>query len=77
MGNVILNKARMTLSFLISLRCSNAHKAITLMKKKIQFFFIYMEIQRGAAAKSFMRKGCQCLIYEKMSKYLVTYGAAL
>jgi hypothetical protein len=34
-------------------------------------FLIYKEIQTGAVAKSYMRKGF--LIYEEMRKYLVTF----
>ncbi len=39
----------------------------TLIKKKINFFPIYKEIQSGAVAKSYMRKGFP--IYEEMGKY--------
>jgi hypothetical protein len=39
----------------------------TLIKKKIKFSS-YKEIQKGAVAKSYMRKGF--LIYEKMCKFL-------
>jgi hypothetical protein len=35
------------------------------------FFLVYKEIQMGAVAKSYMRKGF--LIYEEMRKYLVIY----
>jgi hypothetical protein len=42
--------------------------------KKI-FFLIYKEIQMGAVAKSYMRKGF--LIYEVMGKYLVIYMEAV
>jgi hypothetical protein len=38
-------------------------------KKENKIFLIYKEIQKGAVAKSYMRKGF--LIYEKMRKYLV------
>jgi len=37
-------------------------------KKENQIFLIYKEIQSGAVAKSYMRKGF--LIYEEMRKYL-------
>ncbi len=37
----------------------------------MKIFLIYKEIQMGAAAKSYMRKGF--LIYEEMRTYLVTY----
>jgi hypothetical protein len=40
-------------------------------KKKIKFFLIYKEIQSGAVAKSFLRKGF--LIYEEMRKYFSIY----
>jgi hypothetical protein len=43
-------------------------------KKENKIFLIYMEIQKGAVAKSYMRKGF--LIYEEMSKYLVIYEEA-
>jgi hypothetical protein len=45
-------------------------------KKENQIFLIYKEIQSGAFAKSYMRKGF--LIYEEMSKYfpLVKYDFA-
>ncbi len=36
-------------------------------KNENQIFLIYKEIQRGAVAKSYMRKGF--LIYEEMRKY--------
>jgi hypothetical protein len=36
-------------------------------KKENQIFLIYKEIQSGAVAKSYMRKGF--LIYEEMGKY--------
>jgi hypothetical protein len=42
-----------------------------LIKKKIKFFLIYKEIQSGAVAKSYMRKGF--LIYEEMRKYFSIY----
>ncbi len=41
-----------------------------LIKKKIKFL-IYKEIESGAVAKSYMRKGC--LIYEEMRKYFLIY----
>jgi hypothetical protein len=40
-------------------------------KKENIIFLIYEEIQMGAVAKSFMRKGF--LLYEEMHKYLVIY----
>jgi hypothetical protein len=44
------------------------------LTKKI-FFLIYKEIQMGAVAKSYMRKGF--LIYEEMRQYLVIYEEAV
>jgi hypothetical protein len=40
-------------------------------KKDNKIFLIYKEIQSGAAAKSYMRKGF--LIYEEMRKYFPIY----
>jgi hypothetical protein len=40
-------------------------------KKENKIFLIYKEIQMGAVAKSYMRKGF--LIYEEMRKCLVIY----
>ncbi len=40
-------------------------------KKEKKIFLIYKEIQNGAVAKSYMRKGF--LIYEERSKYLTIY----
>jgi hypothetical protein len=47
---------------------------IALIKKKKKIFLLDKEIQKGAAEKSYMRKGF--LIYEEMSKYLVMYDEA-
>ncbi len=44
-------------------------------KKENQIFLIYKEIQCGAVAKSYMRKGF--LIYEEMRKYFPTYEEAV
>ncbi len=44
-------------------------------KKENTIFLIYKEIQMGAVAKSYMRKGF--LIYEDMRKYLVIYEEAV
>jgi hypothetical protein len=44
-------------------------------KKENKFFLIYKEIQTGAVAKSYMRKGF--LIYEVMRKYLVIFEEAV
>jgi hypothetical protein len=43
-------------------------------KKENKFFLIYKEIQMGAVAKSYMRKGFR--IYEEMRKYLAIYEEA-
>ncbi len=43
--------------------------------KKKKNFLIYKEIQMGAVAKSYMRKGF--LIYQEMRKYLVIYEEAV
>jgi hypothetical protein len=43
--------------------------------KKDQIFLIYKEIQSGAVAKSYMRKGF--LIYEEMRKYFPIYEEAV
>jgi hypothetical protein len=40
-------------------------------EKENKIFLIYKEIQMGAVAKPYMRKGI--LIYEEMRKYLVIY----
>jgi hypothetical protein len=48
--------------------------AYTLLKK-IQIFLIFKEIQSGAVAKSYMRKGF--LIYEEMRKYFPIYEEAV
>jgi hypothetical protein len=44
-------------------------------KKEIQIFLIYKEIQSGAVAKSYRRKGF--LIYEEMRKYFPVYEEAV
>ncbi len=44
-------------------------------KKEHQIFLIYKEIQSGAVAKSYMRKGL--LIYEEMRKYFPIYEEAV
>jgi hypothetical protein len=43
-------------------------------KKDNQIFLMYNQIQNGAVAKSYMRKGF--LIYEEMRKYLSIYEEA-
>jgi len=47
----------------------------TLIKKKKKKILIYKEIQSGAVAKSYMRKGF--LIYEDMPKYFPIYEEAV
>jgi hypothetical protein len=44
-------------------------------KKENKIFLIYGEIQSGAVAKSYMRKGF--LIYEEMRKYFHLYEEAV
>ncbi len=44
-------------------------------KKENKIFLIYKEIQSGAVAKSYVRKGF--LIYEEMRKYFPTYEEAV
>jgi hypothetical protein len=44
-------------------------------KKENKIFLIYKEIQSGAVAKSYMRKGF--LIYEEMRKYFPIYEEAV
>ena len=43
--------------------------------KENQIFLIYMEIQSGAVAKSYMRKGF--LIYEEMRKYFPHFSVTI
>jgi hypothetical protein len=47
----------------------------TLIKKENQIFLIDNEIQSGAVAKSYLRKGF--LIYEEMRKYFPLYEEAV
>jgi hypothetical protein len=44
-------------------------------KKENQIFLIYREIQSGAVAQSYMRKGF--LIYEEMGKYFPFFEEAV
>ncbi len=44
-------------------------------KKENQIFLIFKEIQNGAVAKSYMRKGF--LTYEEMLKYLAIHEEAV
>ncbi len=46
-----------------------------LIKKENQIYLIYKEIQSGAVAKSYLRKGF--LIYEEMRKYFPIYEEAV
>jgi hypothetical protein len=46
-----------------------------LIKQEDQIFLIFKEIQSGAVAKSYMRKGF--LIYEEMRKYFSIYEEAI
>jgi hypothetical protein len=44
-------------------------------EKEIFLIYVYKEIQNGAVAKSYMRKGF--LIYEEMPKYFTMYVEAV
>jgi hypothetical protein len=57
------------------LRIQRFHYIECTDKKENQIFLIYREIQSGAVAKSYMRKGF--LIYEEMPKYFPTYKEAV
>ncbi len=48
----------------------------TLIKKEKQIFLIYREIQSGAVAKSYIRKGF-LILYEEMRKYIPIYEEAV
>ncbi len=48
---------------------------INALKKDNNIFLIFMEIQMGSGAKSYMRKSF--LIYEEMRKYLTIYEEAV
>ncbi len=50
-------------------------QALCTDKKENQIFLKYQEIQIGAVAKSYMRKGF--LIYEEMRKYFSIYEEAV
>jgi hypothetical protein len=63
------NMETITKQYLIILHMCK--KVVRTDKKEIQNFFIYKEIQSGAVAKSYMRKGF--LIYEEMRKYFPIY----
>jgi hypothetical protein len=55
--------------------CPAAYKYTYIVKKENLIFLIYKEIQTGAVAKSYIRKGF--LIYEEMRKYLVIFEEAV
>jgi hypothetical protein len=54
-----------------NLKWANSHTD----KKEIQIFLIYKEIQSGAVAKSYVRKGF--LLYEERRKYFPIYEEAV
>ncbi len=54
---------------------SSINHSIFTDKKENYIFLIYREIQSGAVAKSYMRKGF--LIYEEMRKYFPIYEEAV
>ncbi len=58
-----------------SIPTSFENNGICTDKKENQIFLIYKEIQSGAVAKSYMRKGF--LIYDEMRKYLPIYEEAV
>ncbi len=60
---------------LVASICSCPHMSPTLIKKENKIFLICKEIQSGAIAKSYMRKGF--LIYEEMRKYFPIYEEAV
>ncbi len=55
--------------------CQACYDLILHTDKKKKNFFLYKEIQVGAVAKSYMRKGF--LIYKEMRKFLVIYEKAI
>jgi hypothetical protein len=55
--------------------CYQSDQSMSTDKKKYNIFLIYKEIQSGAVAKSFMRKGF--LIYEEMRIYFPIYEEAV
>ncbi len=55
----------------IERRKTKKEERICTDRKENEIFLIYKEIQMGAVAKSYMRKGF--LIYEEMQKYLTIY----
>ncbi len=62
-------EAQLALVIVDSLHPASQQQANTLIKKEKKIFVICKEIQRGAVANSYMRKGF--LTYEEMRKYLV------
>ncbi len=62
-------------AFLLSYGLPPPPHASYTYKKENQIVLIYKEIQSGAVAKSYMRKGF--LIYEKMRKYFTIYEKAV
>ncbi len=60
--------------FAVLLRLSNMNTPLT-DKKENRIFLIYMEIQSGAIAKSYIRKGF--LIYGEMRKHFPIYEEAV
>ncbi len=61
--------------FAVCVHFRTAWQAVCTDKKENQIFLIYKEIQSGAVAKSYMRKGF--LIYEEMRKYFPIYEEAV
>ncbi len=55
--------------------CGLLFRLCTLIKKVNTIFLVYKEIQSGAVAKSYLRKGF--LICEEMRKYFVIYEEAI
>jgi hypothetical protein len=60
--------------FAVCVHFRTARQAVCTDKKENLIFLIYKEIQSGAVAKSYMRKG---LIYEEMRKYFPIYEEAV
>ncbi len=84
---ILVYKIRIEKFLKMSKRCKLCGMAINLWntvmplcytythKKENKIFLIYREIQSGAVAKSYMRKGF--LIYEEMRKYFPNYEEAV
>jgi hypothetical protein len=60
---------------LLSDGCIPMNLAVYTDKKEIKIFLIFKEIQSGAVAKSYMRKGI--LMFEEMRKYFPRYEEAV